>query len=405
MALPQVSNAEPDQNRLATTPAPRRAGRGEELQRQVDLLVSRMRIAVIYGGDKAVDGAVINQTKNTRSWKSYQAVAEDIAESLRRIGFEHVHVMPEDMRLADRLHRECIHMAWLNTGGVQGYNPMAHAASLLEMLGIPYVGHNPLTAGTLDNKHAFKRELIALGIPTAPFMTWHLSRGPFMPTESRRFREVFGDFGGPFVVKPVSGRASLHVHHVQTADQLTAMVDEVYRATENHVLIESFLPGREFCIAVCGPVTAKQGVLERRRGPFAFAAIERVLEPDEMIFTSMDVKPITDDRIRSLDPVADAREIARLEALAQEVFVELGMESLVRLDVRADGAGSMSILEANPKPDLKAPTAERTSLVCASLERYGMSYDDLIYSLLADRIDLLFSQRRGTVTHLANLLE
>ena len=34
-----------------------------------------------------------------------------------------------------------------------------------------------------------------------------------------------------------------------------------------------------------------------------------------------------------------------------------------------------------------------------------MSYDDLILSLLADRIDLLFSKRRQSATQLASLLE
>lgn len=34
-----------------------------------------------------------------------------------------------------------------------------------------------------------------------------------------------------------------------------------------------------------------------------------------------------------------------------------------------------------------------------------MSYDDLALGLLADRLDMLFSQRRGSVHHLSRLLE
>ena len=63
------------------------------------------------------------------------------------------------------------------------------------------------------------------------------------------------------------------------------------------------------------------------------------------------------------------------------------------------------MLEANPKPDLKAPTRNQTSLVAASLSAYGMSYDDLILSLLADRIDLLFNERPGMIGHLKDLLD
>jgi D-alanine-D-alanine ligase len=389
----------------STISPPRRSGRASQLEAQIDRLRDRMRIAVIYGGDKSAHGAVIHRTLNPRSWKSYQAVAQDIADSLQHIGFRHVIVVPDDMHLGENLGRQGTHLAWLNTGGVQGYNPMAHAAAMLEMLGIPYVGHDPLTAGTLDNKHVFKRELLHLGIPTAPFVTWHMARGPFRPKVNSRFIQTFKDHWGPFVVKPVSGRASLHVHLVEDEANLPDVVAEVYHATGNHVLIEAFLPGSEYCIAVSGLVTAKGGHIHRQSDPFAFAAIERRLEPDEKIFTSMDVKPITGTRVRMLDSRADATNLAHLHELARAVFLEMNLESIIRLDVRADASGKLHVLEANPKPDLKKPTNDVTSLVCIGLANQGMSYDDLILSLLADRLDLLFSQKRGTVTHLTDLLK
>ena len=398
----QVSQTE---NRTTGSVRPRRTDRIEELQRQIELLKERMRIAVIFGGDKTVEGAVINPTVNPRSWKSYKAVAVDIAGALKRLGFKHVEVMPEDMRIGERLRNKNIHMAWLNTGGVQGYIPMSHSAAMLEMFGIPYVGHDPMTSGMLDSKHIFKRMLKGLDIPTAPFMTWNLAHGDFQPETNTRFREVFKDYPGPFVVKPVSGRASLHIHLVEKLSDLHKVVAEVCTTTENHVLIESYLPGREFCVAVCGPVICRQGVIERRDAPFAFAALERRLEADEKIFVSMDVRPITTERVKMLDPREEADTIQRLENLAYEVFQEINLETLIRLDVRMDQHGELFVLEANPKPDLKAPSKEKTSLVCASLESCGMSYEDLILSLLADRLDLYLSQRRGSITKLANLLQ
>jgi D-alanine-D-alanine ligase len=119
----------------------------------------------------------------------------------------------------------------------------------------------------------------------------------------------------------------------------------------------------------------------------------------------MDLRPITSDRIINLDPVADSTLVKQLNDLADEVFRELNLEALVRLDLRMDEAGRLVILEANPKPDLRFPDGEATSLVCANLEAYDMNYDDLILSLLADRIDLLFSKRRQSATQLASLLE
>src|ERR1043166_5088772 len=174
------------------------------LQNVIEQLKSRLRIAVVFGGNKASQDSVVYRSQNTRSWKSYEPVAEDIAASLKRSGFRNVVVLPEDMQLSDRLRRNGTHMAWLNTGGVQGRNSAAHAPSTLEMLGVPYVGHDPLTATTLDNKHAFKREALCAGLPTAPFAAWHVARGAFRPEINSRFKRAFGDYPGPFVVKPVS---------------------------------------------------------------------------------------------------------------------------------------------------------------------------------------------------------
>jgi D-alanine-D-alanine ligase len=383
---------------------PRRTGRTEELRAQVDCLLQRMNIAVIHGGDKAAAGAVINQTSNPRSWKSYRNVAEDIATSLTRLGCGNVTLMADDMTLGDNLRQHGIHFAWLNTGGVQGFSPMTHTAAMLEMFGIPYVGHDPLAAGMLDNKVAFKRELTALGIRTAPFATWHPSRGRFDPDASGPFRRTFRGYDGPFVVKPVSGRASLHVHYVQERRGLADAAAQVFWATGGQVLVEAYLPGSEFCVAVCGPIVSRGRRLIHMEEPFVFSFIERVFEDGEKIFASMDVKPITMDRLKVLDSSRDALLIDGLREVAHDVFVELDLETIIRLDLRLGTDGEIYVIEANPKPDLKKPTANGTSIVCAGLPACDMDFDDLILSLLADKIDILFSQRRGCTTQLTALL-
>ena len=376
-----------------------------DLQEQVERLMPRLRLAIIYGGNKLSSGSVIYRSGNSRSWKSYEAVAQDIADSLSRIGFRHIEIMPDDMHLGDRLRRSAIHMAWLNTGGVQGYNSASHAPAMLEMFGVPYVGHDPLSVTTLDNKHVFKREAKAAGLPTAPFTIWNMARGPFRPEYNSRFQDAFGSYAGPFIVKPVSGRASLHVHVAEDRAALPGLVGEVYRVTENLVLIEKYLAGREYCIAVAGPVTSQARRLMRRDGPFTFAALERVLSEDEKIFTSMDVRPITEDRFRPVDPRTDSGVFKRLHQIARDVFLELDLGSVVRLDLRADAAGDLYILEANPKPDLKTPSENVTSLISAGLAECGMDYDDLIFSFIADRLYALLTHRRGPVGHILELLE
>ncbi len=393
LAAPSLSHFSP--------PSFRRT-RAEELQRQIEKMFRRLRMAVIYAGDKSLDGSVLYPTSNPRSWKSYEAVARDIAGALSRLGCREVVVIPEDMNLPERLRESQSHLAWLNTGGVQGYSSVAHAPSMLEMLGVPYIGHDPLIAAMLDNKHVFKRQIMGSGLPSAPFVAWHPSSYPRLE-EDPAFARAFEGWSGAYIVKPVSGRASLNVNYVESVEDLPRVAREVYDITSNHVLIEGYLSGREYCVAVCGPVIARAGRVERLEHAFVFGGLERAFEEGEKIFTSMDVKPITACRAWPLEETADGDVLRRLSALARDVYVGLGLETLVRLDVRADAKGDLFILEANPKPDLKAPTPEQTSLISIGLAAKKMSYDDLILSLLADRIDTLFAQRRGSADRLLAL--
>jgi D-alanine-D-alanine ligase len=374
------------------------------LSQYIERLSSKLRIAVIHGGDKNREGAVIYKTHNPRSTKTYETVARDIAQALQKIGFEQIFVMADDLTLAQNLQRENIHLAWLNTGGVQGYNPVCHTPALLEMLGMPYVGHNPLNSSILDNKHAFKRELQGLGFKTAPFIVCHPAQGIFKPKDNQHFVNVFKDYEGPFLVKPVSGRASLNISVVDKVEELSEAVAQAQRLTHNTVLIETYLPGREFCVSVCGYVTYAGGEFSKNPKPFTFSTIERVLEADERIFTSMDRKAITTSRVRLLGNDEFALK-QQLIDLAQRIYWEFNLNSLVRIDLRSDVDGVLQILEANPKPDLKRPVENVTSLVAQGLSEYNMSYEDLILSLLGDRLDYLLTYHFDIVPHIVELLE
>jgi len=205
-----------------------RRTRADELQNMIGKLFRRLRVAVIYAGNKDTTGAVIHRSANSRSWKSYEPVARDIAASLSRLGVRDVAVVPEDMNLGLRLKELDCQIAWLNSGGVQGFSSVAHGPSMLEMFGIPYVGHDPMTAAMLDNKHVVKRQLVAAGIRTAPFVVWHPAFSPADPRADHTFSEAFPPGSNRFIVKPVSGRASLNVHFVAGASNLRACVEDVF---------------------------------------------------------------------------------------------------------------------------------------------------------------------------------
>lgn len=387
MGLQEVRKKPQEKNCVVS----RRNGRTDELQHQIERILARMRLAVVYGGDKSREGAVIEPTTNPRSWKSYETVARDISASMRRAGVRDIALFADDMHLGENLREFDTHLAWLNTGGVQGHCSLAHAPAMMELFGIPYVGHDPMMAGILDSKHIFKRQLRAAGIETARFAIVLPEAGVFEPESDPVFERAFGSYAGPFVVKPVSGRASLNVHYCATLDDAVAAVEDVYQVTRNYVLVEQYLSGAEYCVAIGGPIISRGGKLER------------LLDKDEKIFTSMDLKPISGDRARLLDPVAEAGIRNDLTEIALTVWRQMGVETLVRLDIRADHKGVLHVLEANPKPDLKAPVGNVTSLVSIGLGEFGMTYDDLIMSIFADRVDQLLSEVRGSASRLARI--
>lgn len=363
----------------------------ELLQRARDGL----KIAVVYAGDKNDPNTVIERQLNSRDWKSYRLVAEDIAAALEEEGFSDVVVLPENRHLGDAISRSNIDLVWLNSGGVQGLNPMAHAPALLEMLGVPYIGHNPLAASLLDNKHVFKSMCIAASLPTARSVVINPWIEGCKPIESDNFGSVFQGFSGPFVIKPVSGRASKNVYFVDSKREVGHAVEKVWKQTGHLCLIEEYLPGNEFAISVMGSRVRQDGEFVTHNEPFAFSAVQRHFEPYEKIFTSMDEKPITHDRIRLLDLSRDAELISRMEHLARQVFALFTLSSLVRLDLRESCNGELQLLEANPKPDLKRSSEQVASITCAGLAQRGMSYADLIVSILADRVTGLLKTRKN----------
>ena len=335
------------------------------------------RIAVVFGGDKRKENSVINPVVNNRSWKSYELVANDIKTVLSDLGFKSLYIFADDMNFIDNLVKHKINFVWLNTGGVQGRNSICHAASMLEMLGIPYVGHAPEDSVILDSKNLFKDIIRSFNIPTAPSLIWSprlLDIDLFIESAKVKFSET-----NQFIVKPVSGRASLNVYYCNGFSEMKKLCLEVNAVTSDLVLVEKYLSGDEYVVGVKGRVIHRNNQFELLDKPFSFSKLKRNLAPDEKVFTSMDIKPITRKRVELVENYQISNTLSKI---SQDVFSNLNLGSLVRLDLRADDQGKIYVLEANPKPDLKKPSDDLISLISVGLEKEGMVYEDLIKSML-----------------------
>jgi D-alanine-D-alanine ligase len=372
----------------------------ENLMYDISNFKKKLKIAVIYGGDKNVENSVLFKSINSRDWKSYKIVADEIANTLGELGFLNVTLIADDLNLINNLKKNKIDFAWLNTGGVQGLNPLSHTPAILEMLGIPFVGHNSINSTLLDNKHLFKYVLKNFDIETPDFLVLDLHRITSQEFVDKILLKKFKDKKFEFVVKPVSGRGSVNVFYVSTKKEFIEAVESIFSITQDLILIERYLKGREFCVAVHGEVTHRYGSLMDIKEPFAFSTIERVLDDDEKVFTSMDKRPITSTRVRSVD---ELELESKLENLGKKIYKAYNIETLIRVDIRADENNKLNVLEVNPKPDLKKAEKSCSSLISLGLDRYNIRYHELILQLFANTIFDLFRYKKHLVEHMKNI--
>ena len=78
------------------------------------------------------------------------------------------------------------------------------------------------------------------------------------------------------------------------------------------------------------------------------------------------------------------------------------------VDDPTQDTATVTEVTAEPAAPVLAPSQPAegvTSLLCAGLPDCGMDYDDLILSLMADRLDFLFTHRQEAVAHILDLLK
>ena len=120
--------------------------------------------------------------------------------------------------------------------------------SVARLLHIPCVGPSMLHAAVTMNKDLTKRLLRDAGILTARWKMW------FVHDPSPSFDDITKALGVPFFVKPVDAGSSVGVTKVHSAAEYQQALDSAALHSD-HVIIEEFISGREFEVAVMGSGT------------------------------------------------------------------------------------------------------------------------------------------------------
>jgi len=255
--------------------------------------------------------------------------------------------------------------------GLTGVNRESHIPAILEMLQIPYLGSDPLTLGICLDKSRAKEILTYHKIPNAKFLVAdHIKDNTKV------------NFGYPLIVKPISEGSSKGIFSSSLVKNTEELEDEVNRIVSSYnqsALIEEFLPGREFTVAVLGNGNDAQvlPIIEIRYEDFP---------KDVLPLYSYEAKWILDTKENKFDVFECPAKLGKkLEEQIKDAVLKtynvLKCRDWSRIDVRLDKNDVPNIIEINPLPGIMPDPNENSSFPKAARVA-GMDFNQLIQSAL-----------------------
>jgi D-alanine-D-alanine ligase len=170
----------------------------------------------------------------------------------------------------------------------------------------------------------------------------------------------------PVIAKPVAGGTGAGISRASKAGNqhdLTAVCRKLLEEFRQPVLVETFLPGREFTVGVVGtgPKAQVLGVME--------ILLHGDAEPDVYSYANK-----RDYLTRVSYRLAEEGMAQRAAEMALQVWNGLGCRDAGRLDLRCDASGTLNFLEINPLAGLH-PVDSDLVILCRLL---GVEYRRLI---------------------------
>ena len=242
--------------------------------------------------------------------------------------------------------------------GIHGQARESQVPCILDVFGIPYTFSDPLVMAVCLDKGLAKLVVRQAGLPTPDFA---------VVERAEQVEQLRLEF--PLFVKPVAegtGKGVSPASIVHDQSSLLARCEELLSRFHQPVLVESYLPGREFTVGLVGtgPEARVLGTLEICLRPTA--------EPNVYSYQN---KEYCEERVDYVfvrpeeDPV-----VAQAEQIALAAWQVLGCRDAGRLDLRCDAQGRPQFLEANPLAGLH-PTHSDLPMICTAR---GIPYQRLI---------------------------
>jgi D-alanine-D-alanine ligase len=269
-------------------------------------------------------------------------------------------------------------------GAGVGRSREARVPAMLEMLGIPHSGSDPLTLAVALDKPLAKTIVAAAGVtvprgivvegsglnaskvqgPTSKVNRSHASTLDLGPRTL--------DFRPPMIAKPAfegSSKGVLNKCLIEDVERLEGTIDELLVAYRQPVLVEEFIDGDELTVGVIGNASPEAIGIMR---------IVPLLNKRRFVY-SLEVKRDWEDRVRYECPAAiPPPQAAAVEQAALAAYRALGCRDVARIDFRLRD-GVPYFIEANPLPGLSPKSGDLVLLAAAM----GIDHPALLRRIIA----------------------
>ncbi|MBU1219242.1 D-alanine--D-alanine ligase [Myxococcota bacterium] len=247
--------------------------------------------------------------------------------------------------------------------GVSGIGRESQVPALLEAYSIPYVFSDPLVLSLTLHKGMTKHIVKSFGIPTPDF---------FVVKTEEDISRVVMEY--PLFVKPVAegtGKGISARSLCTTHDDLRESCIDLLRRFNQSVLVERYLPGREFTVGIVGTGDRARvvGMME----------ITVARDSDGSVYGYHNKENY--EEIVSYRPVyGDKYDLCATVALS--AYNALGCQDAGRVDLKDDHFGIPNFIEVNPLAGLNPVHSDLPILA----RMYGIEYDELISMILSESI-------------------
>ncbi|RCW47225.1 D-alanine-D-alanine ligase [Halopolyspora algeriensis] len=272
-----------------------------------------------------------------------------------------------DGRLLDRLQHERPDAVVIALHGGEGENGAIQ--SILDMLGVPYVGTDPRACRRAWDKPTAKAEIARAGLTTPDWVV--LPHSTFRELGAQAVLDALvAKLGLPLMLKPDQGGSALGARVVREAAELpSAMVGAL--SYGDTVLVEQFIEGTEVAI----------GVLDGTGGPEALPAVRIEAADGVYDYAARYTAGLTSYQAPA---ELDAETATRAGELAVAAHRLLGLRDVSRTDAIVDRHGTVHFLEVNVSPGL-TETSLLPMAIDAADRSLGTTFAELIERAIARR--------------------